>query len=138
MSSAKRILVIDDDSDFVETTKIVLEGSGYEVITASNSNNGMKKAKAKKKRPDVILLDVMMENLCSGFEAARELREAGETKDIPIIMVTAVNANVPFRFDPHETWLPVDRFLEKPVSSKVLIEEVQRVLSSGIAKGESR
>ncbi len=135
--SAKRILVVDDDRDFVEVAKIVLEDAGYEVTAAYDSREALRRAKSMKRGPDVILLDVMMESLCSGFEVARELRDDEKTRSIPIIMVTSVNQKVPYRFCPDEDWLPIDRFLDKPVPAAELVEAVRGVCGAETRKGES-
>ena len=123
-----RILLVDDEKDFVETTAAVLESNGYEVEPAYSGEECRRKALEVK--PDLIILDVMMETDMAGFEAARWLREQEEVAEVPIIMLTAVNQELPFKFGPDEVWLPVDAFLEKPVSPDRLLGEVQQRLPS--------
>jgi len=121
---AKKILVIDDDADLVESVQNLLEAKGYDVESASDGQEGMQKAKAIK--PNLILLDVMMNTKDEGFNVARKLNEMPEVKGTPVIMVTGVRKemNLPFGFEPDETWLPVKQFLEKPVKPEVLLKAV--------------
>jgi len=123
-----KVLLVDDDVDLVEVNKTLLEAKSHEVVSAHNSQDGREKAKAEK--PDVIVLDVMMEKKTAGFDLARELRSDEDTKNIPIIMLTAVNQEVPWRFGPDEIWLPVDEFIEKPVDPDKLLAAVEKALSS--------
>jgi two-component system, OmpR family, alkaline phosphatase synthesis response regulator PhoP len=126
MADIKKILLIDDDADFVEMNRIVLEKNGYQVSAAYNGKEGCRKAKAEK--PDLIILDVIMLTKSDGFDTSRELRRSPETQAIPIIMLTSVNETVPFKFEPDETWLPVNIFLDKPVKPQMLIEQVKKMI----------
>jgi CheY-like chemotaxis protein len=121
---AKKILVIDDDPDFVESVVNLLEAKGYQVASASNGKDGIAKAKAEK--PNLILLDVMMNTKDEGFTVARELQQTAEVKGTPVVMVTGVRKemNLPFGFEPDETWLPVKQILEKPVTPETLLKAV--------------
>lgn len=125
---AKKVLVIDDDSDFVESILNLLEARGYAVASASNGKEGVQKAKTEK--PDVVLLDVMMTTKDEGFNVARELHAIEGLAGTPVIMVTGVRKemNLPFGFEPDETWLPVRQILEKPVKPEVLLNAVADAL----------
>lgn len=123
----KKILVVDDDADFVEINKLVLEKNGYEVTVAYNGKECLEKIDLKK--PDLIILDVMMTRKDEGFEVSRDLRNSEQTKNIPILMVTSINDTVPFNFEPDETWLPVDDFIEKPVEPEQLLDKVRKMLA---------
>jgi CheY-like chemotaxis protein len=123
--SKKKVLVVDDEKELVEVTQVLLESNGFEVAAAYSGEEGKKAA--LKQKPDVIILDVMMETTSAGFDVARWLREQDATKAIPIIMLTAVNQNVPWRFGSDEVWLPVDVFLDKPVSPEKLLREVKKI-----------
>jgi CheY-like chemotaxis protein len=123
--SKKKVLVVDDEKELVEVTRVLLESNGFEVSAAYSGEEGMKAALAQK--PDVIILDVMMETTSAGFDVARWLRGQDATRKIPIIMLTAVNQNVPWRFGTDEVWLPVDVFLDKPVSPEKLLREVKKI-----------
>lgn len=125
---AKKILIVDDDPDFSEAIATLLEARDYEVLSAANGADGFKEAKAKK--PDLILLDVMMTHKSEGFDVARELKEDQVTKDIPVILVTGIrkDMNLPFGFEPDSNWLPVSRILEKPVKPETLLNAVEEAL----------
>lgn len=126
---AKKILIIDDDHDYVESVVNLLEAKGYTVMSALNGTDGVKTAKAEK--PDLILLDVMMTTKDEGFNVARELQGVEDIKGTPVIMVTGVRKemSLPFEFEPDETWLPVKQILEKPVKPQVLLDAVSDALS---------
>jgi DNA-binding response OmpR family regulator len=124
----KTVLLVDDDADFVEMNKLVLEQNGYRVLTAYNAAECLKQAKAGK--PDIVILDVMMTTPTDGFHLAYGLRNAEETKGVPILMVTSVNQTVPYKFEPDSDWLPVDSFIEKPIKPERLLEEIGKRLGS--------
>ncbi|MBS3762775.1 MAG: response regulator [Planctomycetes bacterium] len=123
----KKVLLVDDDEEFVEVTKILLENNDYTVATAHSGKEVQKTT--LEEEPDLVILDVMMETESAGFEAARLLRSEEATKDIPIIMLTAVNEKYPYGFESNEIWLPVDKFFEKPVEPDELLLEVKNSLS---------
>ena len=124
----KKVLIIDDDNDFVESIVNLLEARGYAVASASNGNEGVEKASAEK--PNLILLDVMMTTKDEGFNVARKLHEIEDLKGTPVIMVTGVRKemNLPFGFEPDETWLPVKEILEKPVKPETLLNAISNAL----------
>lgn len=121
---ANKVLMIDDDPEFVDAISNLLDAKGYSVFTASNGKDGVVKAKAED--PDLILLDVMMTTKNEGFNVARELHEDDKLKETPIIIMTGIRRemNLPFGFEPDETWLPVKKVLEKPVKPEVLLTAV--------------
>lgn len=119
----KKILLVDDDPEFVEVTRVLLESHGYQVVSASSGEAGTQKAIDEK--PDLIILDVMMESVTEGFDVVRRLRWTPGTRNIPIILLTAVKHELPWaRAD--SIWLPVDVFLDKPVRPEELLREVRR------------
>ena len=129
MENAK-ILIVDDDADIRKALQVILESGSYTVITASDRTEGMEALRLEK--PDLTILDVMMTTWQDGFEMARELKKSEEYKDIPILMLTGVKGKTGIDFkstagDP--TWCPVDSFLDKPVERKVLLAEVEKLLS---------
>jgi len=121
---ANKILLIDDDPEFIDATATLLEAKGYEVITAKNGKLGI--AKAKEHNPDIILLDVMMTRESEGFDVAREMHKINKLNNIPVIIITGVRKemNLPFGYEPHEDWLPVKGVLEKPVKPEILLKAV--------------
>jgi len=130
MSNKKRILVVDDDVQLVDTVKTLLESAGYEVSYAYQSQKGLELAKAK--TPDLILLNVMFAGPPGpdGFEVSRQLHQDPELKDIPVIILSGVRKamDLPFKFEPDETWMPVKAFLEKPIKPDKLLSEIEKVL----------
>jgi CheY-like chemotaxis protein len=84
-------------------------------------------------KPDLIICDVMMETDHSGFDLCREFKKATATKDIPVLMLTAVEQKYAFNFSSaagDETWLPVDGFIDKPVEASVLVAHVRKILGN--------
>jgi CheY-like chemotaxis protein len=128
---AKRVLMVDDDPEFVETTKIILESGGYETRTAANDKEAL--AQLEYEKPDIILLDVMMKTIGDGVWLGQKIKGDQRYSDIPILMITAVNkesGTSSFHLDPKADgdYLPVDGFLEKPVEPEVLLREVARLI----------
>lgn len=121
---AKKVLIIDDDADFVESIENLLEARGYEVVSASNGKEGVEVA--KKEKPNLIILDVMMTTKDEGFNVARQLNELDGVKGTPVVMVTGVRRemNLPFGFEPDQTWLPVKQVLEKPIKPETILKAV--------------
>jgi CheY-like chemotaxis protein len=132
----KKILIIDDDPDIVEAMRMPLEANSYNVITASNGKEGLKRAKDE--IPDLIILDVMMETDTEGFHVAYALRseepdsEYKNCRKIPILMITAISQKKGMSFSPEkdDTFLPVDSFIEKPIQPKNLLEKVAELLAN--------
>ncbi|MBW8035212.1 MAG: response regulator [Planctomycetes bacterium] len=125
-----KILIIDDDIDLTSALQTVLQSNQYSVSVANTREEGMEKLKADK--PDLIILDVMMVKQQDGFEVARELKKNDEFKDIPILMLTAVEdkTGIDFKSEAGDSeWLPVDSFLDKPVEPQVLLDEVKKLLN---------
>jgi DNA-binding response OmpR family regulator len=123
-----KILIVDDDADIVEAMRLVLEKRGHKVSIAGDGNEGLSKARAEK--PDVIVLDVMMPGL-DGFEVARELKGNAQTRNISILMLTAIKDKMGFDFqkeaaDPN--WLPVDDYCDKPLDYELLLEKVDQLV----------
>ena len=128
----EKILVIDDDPDLVEVMRLTLEANGYQVYSAGGGADGLKKVKEVK--PDLIILDVMMDYTTEGFQVSLQLRspdpdsEYAPYQDIPILMLTALHSTTPLRFGPDEDYLPVDDFVEKPLEPSALVEKVEKLL----------
>jgi CheY-like chemotaxis protein len=127
MGSAKTVLLVDDDADFVEMNRTLLQERGYVVRVAYSGRQCLEEVTAR--RPDLIILDMVMERPSDGFDISRELRNSAYTKAIPLVMITSVNDSIPFRVEPDRTWLPVDTLLEKPVDPQLLLAVVERALA---------
>jgi len=127
-STAKaRILLIDDDPDFLEATRQILVASRYEVITAKAGEEGI--AKAKYERPDLIVLDVIMPGK-DGYSVCYELRKIEQTRPIPIIMLTAVGQQLSkpeYAMDIAIDHL-ADDYIDKPVDTQTLIRKIEKHL----------
>ncbi len=134
--AGERILIIDDDPDIVEAMRVVLESKNYQIVIAKNGEEGLKKVKSE--NPNLIILDVMMETADKGFEVAREIRKNKLYKNIPIIVLTAIQEKMGLDFKNEsgdDTWLPVDDYVEKPVKAEELISKVQTLLARKSAEG---
>jgi DNA-binding response OmpR family regulator len=119
-----KILVIDDDRDLVETTRIVLEKEGFKVITAHNRRDGFTSVKAEK--PDLILLDIMMEEDDDGMVLAQQIRKEGI--QTPIIILSNINRVSGMTFGKDAEMLPVNDFIEKPIVPAKLVEKILSIL----------
>jgi len=117
------IAVIDDDPDILDASSLVLKAKGYEVITADNPDDGYKMV--IEKNPDLIILDVMMIEPDDGFFLAQKFRK--ENIEIPIIMYTSVSKALGLEFAAGDM-VPVDEFIEKPISPDNLINKVEKLL----------
>ena len=126
------ILIIDDDLDFAEASAAALRQSGHDVAIEPNVGNAIANLRAR--RPDLVLLDVMFpEDPSGGFCLAREIKtEHDNLKDLPLLMVTAINAKSPLGFGAHdidEAWLPITAFVEKPVDFNDLRAKADELLA---------
>ncbi len=127
-----KILIIDDDPDMLLASRLPLEAAGHSVAEARNGSEGIQRI--REQRPDVIVLDVMMDSATEGFQLALNLRsrdpesEYAAFRDIPILMLTAIHTTTPLRFGPEEDYLPVDDFVEKPIDPDVLVKKVAALL----------
>jgi CheY-like chemotaxis protein len=128
----EKILVVDDDPDLVEVIRLTLEAKGYQVFSAASGTEGL--AKVKEIRPDLIILDVMMDYTTEGFQVSLQLRspdaksEYAPYSKTPILMLTALHSTTPLRFAPDKDYLPVDDFVEKPLEPRALVQKVERLL----------
>lgn len=121
----ERILVVDDDAVFVDAVSAVLE-TRFDVVTAASGTEAL--ARIAEAPPDLVLLDVMMDHLSEGFEVARRLKDDPATSHIPVIMLTAVDEVYNFRMEVEQSYVPYDRYLEKPVEPEHLLEVIAEVL----------
>ena len=121
-----KILIVDDDPDMVEATRIVLERDGYTVVNAPNLEEGLQKL--AETDPDLLILDVMMEEPDDGLRFARQVRRTGNK--LPILMLTSVNRAMGLQIGKDEEMVPVDEFVEKPVDPAVLSAKVKALLDA--------
>ncbi len=123
-----RILIVDDDPDVVDDCTLILEKNGYEVVSAHNVTDG--KAQIKKADPDLLILDVMMDQPDDGIVMAQDLRRTGFTK--PILMLTSISKVTGMTFGKDSDLVPVDAFQEKPIPPKKLLETVAELLKKEV------
>lgn len=138
MQHKDKILVIDDDPDMVEATRLVLESRDYQVISASSAEEGLKKA--EKEKPALIILDIMLPTGTEGFHFAWNLRNNPDPalRDTPIIVLSAIHRTTELRLYPEASdpayepgeFLPVQGFLDKPAQPEVLLREVAKALAT--------
>lgn len=117
------IAIIDDDPDILDASSLVLKSKGHDIITATNPVDGYRIVKDN--QPNLIILDVMMDEPDDGFYLAQKFRKEGITT--PILMYTSVSRATGLEFDKGEL-VPVDDFVEKPISPDELIQKVNNLL----------
>ena len=121
-----KILIVDDDPDFTDTTRMVLEKAGHTVIAATSGDAGFKRALEEK--PDLVVLDVIMDSVLDGVSVSQRMHDEPETKDIPIIMVTSI-ANTDYaELFPTDEYIHINAFLSKPVAPASLLKQVDKHL----------
>ena len=125
---SRKVLVVEDDIDVLEAHQIVLEHNNYDVVTATNIK--VAKEVLEHNKIDLIILDVMMEKSTDGFNFAQFVKMDQRFKNIPIIMATAVNKRTKFKFDIKQNgnFLPVEKFMEKPIDPDDLIATIRGLL----------
>lgn len=121
-----RILVVDDDPDFVEVARLVLGGEGFSIESASNGEEAM--ALMRLQRPDLVILDVMMRGILDGLRTGQEMRSNGDLRSVPILMVSSISDSSFAGLLPQADSLPADNFMTKPIDGTVLVAEVRRLL----------
>ena len=119
-----KILIVDDDPDLVEACTLYLAKEGHEISSAHNVDDAM--ALFESVKPDLVILDVMMEQPDDGIAMAQDLRRKGH--ETPILMLSAISRVTSMDYDKDEGMIPVNEFLEKPVDPKTLIAKVDGLL----------
>lgn len=117
------IAIIDDDPDILDASSLILRSKGFDIVTATNPNDGYKIVTEQK--PDLIILDVMMDEPDDGFYLAQKFRR--EKITTPILMYTSISKAVGMDFDKSEM-VPVDDFVEKPITPDQLLDKVETLL----------
>ena len=135
MNAQKRLIIIDDDPDFVGGIKSILEKAEYQVDTAYNPKDGFQALQAGKH--DLLLLDIMMGRGAEGIALARKISKDAKLREIPILIITSVREQIAFLFPGqavHPNFVDVDELLEKPVEPKLLLEKVSALLKASEEK----
>ena len=128
MNNKAKILIIDDDLGYVKSIRAILESKEYTVDTAHNRESAMEKI--KKIKPDLILLDIMMDRLDDGFTLCYRLKHDSELKKIPILTISAITEKTGFKFSPATDgeYFEADDYMEKPVKTSDLLERIEKLL----------
>ncbi|NQU02869.1 MAG: response regulator [Syntrophaceae bacterium] len=126
MTVKKKILLIGDDKDFLMATKFILENGGYEVFLAEDGKTGIETVKDV--RPDLAIVDMMMETWGEGFNVVSKVRTSEGGKDIPLIILSAVDLQGPYQsYEPSDEFPRVNMVLHKPVKADELLRYVEQL-----------
>ena len=128
-----KILLVDDDADFTEATKLLLESRYYEVTVANDGKEGLKKAHTEE--PNLIILDVMMPEM-DGYEVCAKLKSDPKYRHIPILLLTAVGEAIPTTSYTKEMGMKIeaDDYVPKPVEPMEIVDRVEKLVR--ISRGE--
>ena len=128
-----KIAIIDNNTDYLFSTETFLSRNGFRVVTAEDGKTGMDLI--KKEKPDIVLLDVMMESLFSGFEVFRQLKSDPELKKIPVIGISGMANEIKVKFNEtsDSDFFNPDLFFEKPVNKEMLLSKIKELLLKGSA-----
>jgi CheY-like chemotaxis protein len=121
-----RVLVVDDDPDFCEITRTVLEGAGHQVATAPSGDAAL--AQMRQQAPDLVILDVMMSSVLDGLDLSDRMQADAHLKKVPIVMVSAIASSNYAGMFPTDAYVAIDAWLSKPIAPQALLETVERLL----------
>lgn len=131
MRDAAVIMVVDDDFDFIEINRHVLETKGYTVLCARDPQDAL--ARMARDRPDLVITDLMMESLDSGFSFARQIKDDARLRDIPVIIATAISRQRGIEFTPRTpedlAAMHAAAYFDKPVAPEALLAKVEELLA---------
>jgi CheY-like chemotaxis protein len=131
----KKVLMIDDDPDFVSGIKSILTAANFDVEVAYNPKDGLQNLKTK--QYDLLLLDIMMGRGAEGIMIARKLRKDPKLRELPVLIITGMREQIAFLFpgEPvHPRFVEVDELVEKPIEPKLLLEKVNSLIATAEAK----
>ena len=128
MNSKGKILVIDDDSDFLEFAQIILETNGYQVHTAQNAEDGL--LLARETQPDVALVDAMMSYVLDGLNLTQTMRHDPQCSQIPIILISAIISAESDGLLPSGQQVDWDAFMSKPIAPQTLLDKIAELVPS--------
>ncbi len=127
MGKEQRILVVDDDPIYVKSTQVILESHGYHVDIAQDGSEAL--AIMERERPDLVILDVMMDWVLEGVTISQEMMSRRELQGIPIIMITSIRSSEHLRMFPQDQYLHINSWLDKPCAPDQLVSEVEKTLA---------
>ena len=122
-----KVLVVDDDPDFVEIISMILRREGYELDSAASGNQGLEKMRASP--PDILLLDVMMSGILDGVNVSFTMAQDPVLKNIPIVMISSIPDSPHAQDFPTDEYVPISAWLTKPVQPEKLVKTVQRLIA---------
>jgi CheY-like chemotaxis protein len=127
------ILIVDDDYDFLEINRFILEGAGYAVVTATNPAEAQQRISAQ--TPDLVITDLMMTSVDAGFAFSAQLKSDPRTAAVPIIISTSVSSQLGLNFRPETdadlAEMHVDAYFDKPIDARALVAKVEELLARG-------
>jgi CheY-like chemotaxis protein len=126
---AARVLIVDDDPDFVKITKKILESHGYETDSAASGAEALKVMRSAPARPDLVLLDIMMDYITDGLDVSNAMQRDPSLKDIPVVIVTSLTGVKSQELFPSDEHVAAEAWLSKPVSPDQLLQTVRTALA---------
>jgi len=120
------VLVVDDDPDFVEITRTVLQAHGFQVSTAAGGRQAVEAM--RRHPPDIVILDIMMDGATDGYQVSQMMHDEPQLARVPVLMVTSIMDSPLAAQFPTNEYLPVDDYLRKPVDPGQLVERVRRLI----------
>jgi CheY-like chemotaxis protein len=124
------ILIVDDDYDFLEINRFILEGAGYRVVTATNPDEAVQRV--AEAVPDLVITDLMMTSIDAGFAFSAQLKDDPRTAGVPIIISTSVSSQLGLNFRPESdadlAKMRVDAYFDKPIAAEGLLAKVKELL----------
>lgn len=132
MSDEKKILVIDDDPDFLDYVTIILTANDYEITTATTAEQGLNMVQREK--PDLVIVDVMMSYSLDGWTVSRQMRADPDLADVPIMMVSAVVSDQDEELFPPDREALVDDFVRKPLDPSELLRCIEDLVDECSSK----
>ncbi len=132
MENKKRVLLVDDDPDFVDINRMILEAADYSVDAADSVNLALQKLQHESY--DVLVIDLMMEERDSGFTLAYAVRSIEKLRQVPILMLTSAQEKTgfSFQFSQDQEWMKVDDFAAKPLKPAELVARIERLIGKGM------
>jgi CheY-like chemotaxis protein len=122
-----RILIVDDDPDFVEIAHMVLKSNGYETSSASNGERALQAM--RQDPPDLVLLDVMMSTVLDGVNVSHEMQADPKLKNIPVVMVSSIIDSPHAEMFPTDEYIPMNAWITKPIDPEDLLKKVTHLLN---------
>jgi CheY-like chemotaxis protein len=136
MRSSALILIVDDDYDFLEINRLILERAGYRVVTAAEPKQAL--ARMEEEKPDLVITDLMMTSLDSGFLFARTIKEDPRYTAIPVVIATSVSSALGLDFRPQtdeeRAHMHVDAYFDKPLDNARLLATIAELLGPAAAQ----